>query len=111
MRRRREFSAKVKLLAWERARGCCEQCGIPIAPKKPEFDHDNPCGLTGEPDLSNCRALCRACHRAKTTQDVAQIARAKRRQRKHVGIRKPSKLPCSRDSKFKRKIGGEVVLR
>jgi hypothetical protein len=43
---------------------------------------------------------------------VANIARAKRRERKHIGIRKTSKFACSRGSRFKKKVGsGEVVLR
>jgi 5-methylcytosine-specific restriction protein A len=109
---RQNFSEKTKKLAWERAKGCCEACGLPIAPKKPEFDHVNPDGLTGEPTLANCMCLCGPCHKAKTRKDVANIARAKRRERKHIGIRKTSKFACSRGSRFKKKVGsGEVVLR
>jgi hypothetical protein len=56
--------------------------------------------------------LCGPCHKAKTRKDVANIARAKRRERKHIGIRKVSKFACSRGSRFKKKVGsGEVVLR
>jgi 5-methylcytosine-specific restriction protein A len=112
MRDRREFSAKIKLLAWERAQGCCEICTRKLYPGDFHYDHINPDGLTGLPTLGNCSLVCRACHKTKTKRDVANIARAKRRERKHIGIRKVSKFACSRGSRFKKKVGtGEVVLR
>jgi 5-methylcytosine-specific restriction protein A len=39
------------------------------------------------------------------------IAKAKRVVDKHRGIRKMSRFPGSRDSKFKKKMDGSVVLR
>jgi 5-methylcytosine-specific restriction protein A len=109
---RTEFSAKIKILAFERSGGHCESCSAKLFPGNVEFDHVNPDGLTGTATLDNCAAVCRACHKTKTKRDVANIARAKRRERKHIGIRKPSKFACSRGSRFKKKVGsGEVVLR
>ena len=112
MTARREFSAKIKVAAFERSGGNCEQCTARLYAGKYHYDHDNPDGLTGEPTLANCRVLCVACHSVKTrTQDMPAIARAKRRQRKHAGIRKPSRFPGSRASKWRKRMDGTVERR
>ena len=108
---RREFSAKVKVEAFKRANGCCEVCGVKLSPGNVEYDHGIPDGLGGNPDLDNCRALCRNCHGQKTKSDVRDIAKAKRRERRHMGIRKPSRFACSRDSRWKKRMDGTVVER
>lgn len=89
---RQEFSAKIKVLAWERAKGHCEKCTAKLFPGNVEFDHDNPDGLTGTAVLANCRVLCRNCHKQKTKADVANIARAKRREKNHIGVKKPRSI-------------------
>ena len=68
----------------------CEACGLPA--KRFHFDHKNPDGLTGQPTLENCALLCEPCHAEKTKKDVADIARAKRREAKHLGARPAPKL-------------------
>lgn len=109
---RQEFSAKTKLAAWQRSNGHCEHCTRKLYPGDTHYDHINPDGLTGEPTLTNCAVLCRSCHRIKTVErDIPAIAKAKRRERKQAGIRKKSRMPGSRDSKWKIKVGGGVVLR
>lgn len=84
---RKEFARKTKRDAFLRCGGGCERCGAKLSPGKYQYDHDNPDGLTGEPSLENCVVLCRPCHAAKTKQDVTQIAKAKRRQDAHWGIK------------------------
>lgn len=109
---RREFSSKVKAAAALRAAGHCEGCTAKLMTGGYHFDHDTPDGLGGEPTLENCKVLCKSCHGLKTAkEDVPNIARAKRRQRKHQGIRKRSTFACSRDSRFKKRMDGTVVLR
>ena len=68
----------------------CEGCGLPT--KRFHFDHKNPDGLTGQPTLENCALLCLPCHDEKTKQDVADIAKAKRREAAHLGVRPAPKL-------------------
>ena len=91
---RKEFSKAVKVQATKRATRdgvtYCEGCGLPA--KRWHYDHDNPDGLTGEPTLENCKLLCLPCHEAKTKQDVAAIARAKRREALALGVRKTPTL-------------------
>jgi 5-methylcytosine-specific restriction protein A len=113
MRERREFSAKVKVMAWERAGGNCERCTARLYPGKFRFNHRIPDALGGEPTVENAEVLCLNCDTPQTYgKDIPNIARAKRRERKHIGVRKTSKFACSRGSRFKKKVGsGEVVLR
>jgi len=112
---RREFPSKVKAQAFQRANGKCEgeDCGARLAVGKFHYDHDLPDELGGEPTLENCRVLCVACHKQKTRAlDMPRIAKGRRiRQKLVMGIKKPSRLPCSRNSRFKKKINGEVVFR
>lgn len=81
---RREFTPKIKLAAWERSGGHCEDCLARII-GRPEYDHRIPDALGGEPELSNCQVLCSKCHRLKTSgEDVPRIAKTKRTKRKAV---------------------------
>ena len=68
----------------------CEACGLPT--RRFAFDHRNPDGLTGKPTLDNCQLLCEPCHAEKTKQDVANIAKAKRREASHLGVKSEPKL-------------------
>ena len=111
---RKEFSAKTMVSAALRANGHCEECGRKLLTGDfyyVEYDHVVPCGLGGSGTLDNCRCVCRACHGTKTKADMGRIAKAKRNFKTSHGIRKKSKFPYSRDSKFRKKISGEVVRR
>jgi 5-methylcytosine-specific restriction enzyme A len=109
---RREFSAKVKVAAFERTKGRCERCTARLVVGKIEYDHVIADALGGEPTLENCAVLCSSCHGIKTPVDTTKAAKVKRTTRKLVaGIRKRSSFPCGRGSKFKKKVSGEVVLR
>lgn len=69
------------------------RCLVKAEPGRFHGDHNNPDGLTGEPTFENCRILCLACHAKKTAIDVAQIAKSKRRETSHLGIKsKPTSL-------------------
>ena len=82
---RQEFPSKVKLAAWERCGGKCEQCLTRIIGRA-DYDHIIPDALGGEPVIDNCQVLCPKCHRLKSaTEDVPRIAKAKRQQRKAIG--------------------------
>lgn len=92
----------------------CKHCGRPFSAKlKPEFDHITPLILGGQNRESNLQVLCNECHGAKTKLDVKLKARVARVHLKSFGIapKKGRPMPGSRQSKFKRKMNGEVVLR
>ena len=108
---RREFSKSVKVAAIKRATRdgvtYCEMCGA-IA-KRFEVDHANPDGLTGEPTLENAVIACLPCHAEKTKQDVAHIAKAKRREAKALGVRKTPK--AERQQKASRPLAKDMPPR
>lgn len=109
---RREFPPKIMVAAFERAKDHCESCGARLTTGKFHYDHVIPDAMGGQPTLENCAVLCTGCHGTKTrTQDIPAIAKVKRVRAKHLGARKPSNWPCGRNSKLKKKINGEVVLR
>jgi 5-methylcytosine-specific restriction enzyme A len=93
---RREFPAKVKLAAWTRCNGNCEGCGRKIV-GLPEYDHDKPDGLGGEPTIENCKVLCGMCHRLKTHEhDRPIMAKADRQKKSAAGIKRKYKWPKRR---------------
>lgn len=116
---RTEFTKQTKRDAYERSEGLCEgllpsgeRCNANLVHKRYHFDHIVPDGIGGDTSLHNCAVLCVECHGEKTAKiDIPIIAKAKRNQDKFRGIKKRSSFACSRDSRFKKKINGEVVLR
>ena len=109
---RTEFPAKVKANAALRANGYCEECQRKLLTGDYHYDHEIPDAVGGENTIANCRVLCRSCHANKTTQaDIPRIAKAKRNYRKARGIKKQSRFAVSRNSKWKKKISGEIVRR
>lgn len=116
---RTEFTKPVRREAYERSEGLCEgiqasgeRCCANLKHKRYHFDHVIPDAIGGDNSLQNCAVLCVDCHGEKTTKiDIPVIAKSKRNYDKYRGIRKPSKFSCSRDSRFKKKIDGTVVLR
>jgi 5-methylcytosine-specific restriction enzyme A len=104
---RKEFSTRTKALAFQRSNGRCEECGFKLTPGKYHFDHRNPDGLTGDNRLNNCSVLCIGCHYEKTRNDIGDIAKAKRREARHIGAHKSrNPLPGGKGSPWKRKMDG-----
>lgn len=102
---RNEFSAKTKREAWAICDARCEACGFILHGKPHHFDHANPDALGGRATLDNCRVLCVACHRAKTSkEDAPRIAKSRRIRNKEAGIKKPTKF------RGWRKMNGDVVF-
>lgn len=102
---RREFTRSQKAQMLKRASDAqgniwCEGCGLNITGKVVEFDHTIAEALVIDKSrpltIDDGKALGRdCCHRApggKTAQDAAAIAKAKRREAGHLGIRPPSRL-------------------
>lgn len=113
MMARREFPGKVRALAFERAGGCCEKCGVRLGAGKVHYDHVLPDALGGEPTLENCAVLCRPCHGEKTAkEDVPRIRKADRQRRRHIGAHQSKHpIPGGKNHPLKRKLNGLTVLR
>jgi len=90
MSQRVEFTTKVKVTAFTRAKGRCDECTVRVI--APEYDHRVPLAMGGESTLENCVVLCRTCHALKTTQqDIPRIAKSKRIEAKHRGAKRGPK--------------------
>jgi 5-methylcytosine-specific restriction protein A len=100
---------RVRLRVYDKANGNCAACGCGVL--SCEFDHVIPLVLGGQHREGNLQLLCLPCHKAKTKLDVKLKAKVARVRKRHVGIKKPSRFPGSRDSRWKRKVDGSVVLR
>jgi len=96
---RREFSKSVYAQIVKRAMHpvhgiVCEGCGLILGHKKWHVDHIKPDGLEvdkrGKLTAADGQLLgVECCHAPKTKNDVAVIAEAKRREAKHLGIKRP----------------------
>lgn len=106
-------SANVRLRIWERFEGVCQcGCGRKIqAGETWDLDHIKPLEDGGENRESNLHPLITAHHRTKTARENTQRARIRGQKKAHIGIRKPSRMPGSRSSKYKIKMDGTVINR
>lgn len=66
----------------------CDGCGLMVKGGF-EIDHIRADGLLGDPTFENSRLLCLPCHKEKTKDDVARIAKAKRVEARHLGAVRP----------------------
>lgn len=118
---RREFPRSVKVQIVHRAtneRGqiVCEGCGLVLGKKPYEIDHSLAEGLVVDKrrplTAEDGRLLgVECCHDPKTYQhDLPAIARAKRREAKHLGVKKPKRKWPGTD-RWKRKVSGQTVER
>ena len=103
---------RVRLRVFYRSGGICHLSGRRIRPGE-QWDCDHVVALCngGQHRESNLAPALKENHRVKTAADVAEKSRNYRKAVRHLGIKKPSKFACSRQSKFKKRIDGSVVLR
>lgn len=103
---------RVRLRVFARHDGVCHLSGRRIqAGDAWDIDHIVALANGGEHREANLAPALRTKHREKTADDVKQKAKNDRVRKRYLGIKKPSKFACSRDSKFKKKLDGSVVLR
>jgi hypothetical protein len=107
--KRREFPIGIQLEIIRRAtdeasRLHCEQCGLWLKSRNDwEIDHVISEGMRPAADRkrrlipADGRLLCKAvCHSSKTKHDLAEQARAKRREAHDLGLRRPGKQPIGK---------------
>lgn len=103
---------RVKVRVFERHGGRCHISGRLIrAGEAWDIEHVIAICNGGEHRESNMAPALVQPHKAKTVADLAEKSRNYRKRKAHLGIRKPSKFACSRNSRWKKKIDGSVVLR
>jgi len=103
---------RVRARIFVRDDGVCHLSGRKIRPgEKWELEHILALSLGGEHRESNLAPALVEPHKVKTKADRRQKAKNDRVRKRHLGIRKPSKFACGRDSKWKKKLDGTVVAR
>lgn len=103
---------RVRVRIFEKHGGRCYLSGRKInAGDKWELEHIKALCNGGEHREGNMAPALIAPHKVKTKADRAEKKKVDAIRKRHLGIRTPSKFSCSRGSKFKKKISGEVVLR
>ena len=116
MSEREEFSRKTRELAFERAGGRCEHCGIVFRDgMRKEYDHITTDFHGGGNGLDNCQVLCQNCHGAKTKDDKPKIAKSRRMIKVGAGLRakvpKGQPLAGTKRSGIKKSVNGAVYRR
>lgn len=97
---------RVKVRLYDRADGCCEECGRRLGPADTWFpDHIKALINGGENREANLRVICEWCHPEKTRQDVAEKSVVYEKRAKHIGAKK--KRPWHPG--LRKKVSGEVV--
>ena len=103
---RQEFPSKVKVAAFERCAGNCENCTAKLNVGKFRYDHVIPDWMGGPNTLDNCQVICMACDRIKTPKDQRDIAKSRRVRARHLGAKRRS----PRAFKAWRRFNGEIVI-
>lgn len=125
---RQEFSKPTKRAARKRSGRICEchrlhvagipgfraeGCGQPLGAGNIFYEHVLPDNIEPHPTLENCAVLTKTCWKLKTKYDLSLIAKNNRVRDRDWGIKRGGShpMPGSRQSKWKKKVSGEVVLR
>lgn len=103
---------RVRLRVFERKGGLCHRCTRKIKPGESwTCEHLIAICNGGANRETNLDLTCGWCLPEKNAEDVAIKSEVARVRKRHLGIRKKSRMPGSRDSPYKLKIGGGVELR
>lgn len=113
MVKRKTISTKQRVALFAKHDGVCHICGGKISVGESwDVEHVIPFAMGGADDESNWRPSHIKCHRTKTVDDVGKIAKAKRREARHLGVKvSGTPLPFGKKSPFKRKLDGTIVRR
>jgi 5-methylcytosine-specific restriction endonuclease McrA len=111
--KRKHISTKARTAFFLQRKGICYLCGGAVRPGELwDIEHVIALELGGADDETNWEVAHKKCHAPKTKDDVGKIAKAKRREARHLGAKvSRTPMPFGRKSKFKRKMDGTVVLR
>jgi 5-methylcytosine-specific restriction endonuclease McrA len=92
MTKRKHRSTKERARLFKLFGGKCYLCDGQIDGTKEawEIEHVIPLAQGGEDEDHNLQLAHAKCHKAKTVEDVGNIAKAKRREAKHTGAKVPA---------------------
>lgn len=113
MKPRPSWTAKQRAEIFRDAKGVCHLCTRRIAPGEVwQVEHPKARGLGGSDKQEDMRPAHYDCHQPKTKADNKIMRKADAQMKKHFGLNRQSiSQRKAFQSKFKRKVSGEVVLR
>jgi 5-methylcytosine-specific restriction endonuclease McrA len=100
-----------------RQQGRCPICTMRLETKGHEpvefiDEHMDPLWRGGSNELNNRALVCKPCANAKTVKETSERAKGYRVRDRFIGAKKPrNPMPGSRNSKWKKRMDGTVVLR
>ena len=110
MTRRKQMTGLQRAKFFKENGGVCHICGLKIqVGEKWEIEHITPFAISEDDSEDNKAPAHINCHKTKTANDKAIIAKGKRVQAKHTGAWK-SRSPMYK-TRFKKKLDGSVVDR
>lgn len=88
--KRARLSTRDRLRIFTAADGVCHLCNGKILPGEAwEVSHPVPLEMGGADEIQNMFPAHKKCHRRQTSEvDIPMIAKAKRRQMRHLGVKK-----------------------
>lgn len=93
MKKRRSLTRDQRARLFLEHSGICHLCGTRIQAERGEaweVEHVHALEMSGRDDWNNLRPAHIACHKVKTAEDKATIAKSNRLRARHLGIKKPS---------------------
>lgn len=109
---RRSLTKLQRVRVFDESGGICHLCKAKIhVGERWDVEHVKPLSMGGADDETNMAPAHVGCHAEKTKAEAGPRAKADRIRARHLGIRKRSTFPCSKDSPFKKRIDGSVVRR
>ena len=111
---RKSLSTRDRVRIFNSHNGICHICNGKIqVGERWEVSHPRPLEMGGEDEDSNRAPAHYRCHRTLTaTQDIPQIAKAKRREARNIGAHRSSRpMPGSRASGLRKRMDGTVEKR
>jgi 5-methylcytosine-specific restriction endonuclease McrA len=110
--KRGNLSQRRKLAIWEREHGKCMVCGVKLMTGGFIYEHVRALELGGTDTDDNIRLTCKPCATSKTKIDHQTAGKAKRKKASYLGLKESrTPLPLGKNSKWKKKLNGQVVLR
>ncbi|KLK90061.1 hypothetical protein AA309_27970 [Microvirga vignae] len=103
-----------RLQVWEKTNGTCVLCDRKIDGGRERWiaEHIRALELGGADAVENMGPAHEACALDKTRADHRLAAKAKRQKIRHIGAEgSPRPLPFGRNSRWKRKLSGQIVRR
>ncbi len=108
---RRHIGPRERLEIFSRSMGRCHLCGVNIigTAEKWEVEHVLPLEMGGDEakGSDNLQPAHVGCHKGKTAVDAWNLAKAKRREARHLGANRP-RSPLGHPT-LRRKLDGTVV--